>query len=78
MRSNWRSVKELLLRPSGNESVNFVAVHFRVALNEGYKFYVFFPQILVLFFHVDEKWGLISYTHQSVWGAKNTLQLRNT
>ena len=42
MRSNWRSVKELLLRPSGNESVNFVAVHFSFALNEGCKFYVFF------------------------------------
>ena len=40
-------VKELLLRPSGNESVNFAVVYFSVALNEGYKFHVFFPQILV-------------------------------
>ena len=69
----------MLLRRSGNESVNFVAVYFSFALNEGYKLHVFITQILVLFFfHVDEKWGPISCTHQSVWGAKNTLQLRYT
>ena len=78
MRSNWRLVKELLMRRNGNESVNFVAGCFSYALNAGYKFHVFFPQILVFFFHVDEKWGPISCTHQSVWGAKNTLQLRYT
>ena len=37
MRSNWRMVKELLMRPNGNESVNFVAVCFSFALNAGYK-----------------------------------------
>ena len=40
----------MLLRRSGNESVNFVAVYFSFALKEGYKFHVFFPQILVLLF----------------------------
>ena len=50
MRSNWRLVKELLMRPNGNESVNFVAVCSSFALNAGYKFHVFFPQILVLLF----------------------------
>ena len=33
----------MLLRRSGNESVNFVAVYFSFALNEGYKFHFFFP-----------------------------------
>ena len=40
----------MLLRPSGNESVNFVVVYFSFALNERYKFHVFFSQILVLLF----------------------------
>ena len=48
MRSNWRLVKELLMRPNGNESVNFVVLYFSFALNDGYKFHVFFPQLLVL------------------------------
>ena len=39
------------MTPSGNESVNFLVVHFSFALSEGYKFHVFFPQILVLFSH---------------------------
>ena len=43
MRSNWRLVKELLMRPNDNESVNFVAGCFSFALNAGYKFHVFFP-----------------------------------
>ena len=38
-------VKELPLRPSGKEGVNFVIVHFRFALYQGYKFYIFFLQI---------------------------------
>ena len=50
MRSNWRLIKELLMRPNGNESVNFVVLYFSFALNDGYKFHVFFPQILVLLF----------------------------
>ena len=32
----------MLLRRSGKESVNFVAVYFSFALNEEYKFHVFF------------------------------------
>ena len=78
MRSNWRLVKELLMRPNGNESVNFVVVYFSFALNEGYKFYVFFPQILVLLFSHRRIMGPISCTHQSVWRAKSALQLRYT
>ena len=50
MRSNWRLVKELLMRANGNESVNFVVLYFSFALNDGYKFHVFFPQILFLLF----------------------------
>ena len=50
MRLNWRSVEELLLRPSGKASVNFVIVHFSFALSEGYDFYIFFPHILGLLF----------------------------
>ena len=50
MRSNWRLVKELLMRANGNESVNFVVLYFSFALNDGYKFHVFFSQILVLLF----------------------------
>ena len=45
MRLNWRLVEELLLRPSGKASVNFVIVHFSFALSEGYDFYIFFPHI---------------------------------
>ena len=38
-------VQELLLRPSGNGSVNFVIVHFSFALSEGYNFYIFFVKL---------------------------------
>ena len=50
MRLNWRWVAELLSRPSGNASVNFAIVRFRFMLYEGYKFYIFAPQISVLLF----------------------------
>ena len=50
MRSNWRLVEVLLMRPNDNESVNFVVVYFSFALNEGCKIHVFLPQILVLLF----------------------------
>ena len=50
MRENWRWVAEFLSRPSGNGSVNFVIVRFRFVLYEGYKFYIFAPQISVLLF----------------------------
>ena len=42
MRSNWRLVKQLLMRPNGNKSVNFFVLYFSFALNDGYKFHVFF------------------------------------
>ena len=42
---NWRWVKELLLRPSGNEGVNFIMVHCMFAFYKRYKFYIFSPQI---------------------------------
>ena len=45
MRQNWLWFAELLLRPSGKVSVKFVIVRFKFALNEGYRFYIFFPQI---------------------------------
>ena len=35
------------MRPNGNESVNFLMVHFTFSLNEEHKFYGFFPQIFV-------------------------------
>ena len=38
----------------------------------------FFLKFWFFYFEVEEKCGLISCTHQSVWGAKNTLQLRYT
>ena len=39
----------------------------------------FFPSNFQFFyFQIDEQWGLISCTHQSVWRAKNALQLRYT
>ena len=79
MRKNWRGVKELLLRPSGNGCVIFVILHFAFALYQRYKFYIFLaPNFQFLYFQIDEQWGLISCTHQSVWNAKNALQLRYT
>ena len=36
------------------------------------------PNFQFLYFQIDEQWGLISCTHQSVWRAKNELQLRYT
>ena len=38
------------MRPSGNGSLNFVIVRFRFALNEGYRFYIFFLKFSVLLF----------------------------
>ena len=39
--------------------------------------FIFFPpNFQFLYFQIDEQWGLISCTHQSVWRAKNALQLR--
>ena len=35
----------IALEASSNGSVNFVIVRSRFALNEGYRFYIFFPQI---------------------------------
>ena len=35
------------MKPSGNGSANFVIVLFRLVLYEGYKFYIFAPQILI-------------------------------
>ena len=34
------------------------------------------PNFQFLYFQIDEQWGLISCTRQSVWRAKNALQLR--
>ena len=40
---------------------------------------IFFPSNLQFFyFQIDEQWGLISCTHQSVWRAINALQLTYT
>ena len=40
---------------------------------------IFFPSNFQFFyFQIDEQWGLISCTHQSVWRAKNALHLRYT
>ena len=66
------------MTPSGNESVNFLMVHFISAWNEGYKFYVFFYRLQFFYFRINEKWGVISSAHQSVSGAKSALQLRYT
>ena len=38
--------------------------------------YFFLSNFQFLYFHLDEQWGLIPCTHQSVWRAKNALQLR--
>ena len=56
---------------------DFVIAHFSFALYERYKFYIFFYQNFQFFyFHLDEQWGLMPCTHQSVWRAKNALQLK--
>ena len=55
----------------------FIIVHFSFALYERYKFYIFFSQNFQFFyFHLDEQWGLKPCTYQSVWRAKNALQLK--
>ena len=55
----------------------FIIVHFSFALYERYKFYIFFYQNFQFFyFHLDEQWGLMPCTYQSVWRAKNALQLK--
>ena len=42
-------------------------------------YFIFFPLKFHFFYlQIDEQWGLISCTHQSVWNAKNALQLRYT
>ena len=42
-------------------------------------YFIFFPlKFQFFYFQIDEQWGLISCTHQSVWNAKNALQLRYT
>ena len=72
-------VKELLLRSSGNGGVNFIMVHCIFAFYKRYKFYIFSPQIFSFsIFKSTTNEGLISCTHQSVWRAKNALQLRYT
>ena len=38
--------------------------------------YFFLSNFQFFYFHLDEQWGLIPCTHQSVWRAKNALQLR--
>ena len=53
--------------------------HFRFAFYERYKLYIFFfSNFQFFYFQIDKPWGLISCTHQSVWKAKNALQLRYT
>ena len=55
----------------------FIIVHFSFALYERYKFYIFFYQKFQFFyFHLDEQWGLMPCTHQSVWRAKNAQKLK--
>ena len=42
-------------------------------------YFIFFPPKFQFFYlQIDEQWGLISCTHQSVWNAKNAPQLRYT
>ena len=40
--------------------------------------FIFFASNFQFYFHIDKEWGLVSRTHQSVWRAKNALQLRYT
>ena len=41
--------------------------------------FIFFPlKFQFFYFQIDEQWGLISCTHQSVWRAINALQLTYT
>ena len=49
----------LLLRPSGNGSVNLVIVRFRFALSEGYRFYIFLPL----------KFSVLIFSHRRVMGS---------
>ena len=51
-----------------------LALHWTTDIN----FMFFFLKFWFFYFHVEEKWGLISCTYQSVWGAKSALQLRYT
>ena len=49
----------MLVKPSGNGSLNFVIVRFRFALNEGYRFYIFFPL----------KFSVLLFSHRRVMGS---------
>ena len=40
-------------------------------------FIFFYQNFQFFYFHLDEQWGLMPCTHQSVWRAKNALQLNS-
>ena len=78
MRSNWPGLKNCSWGQVVTEAWILlwciVCLRFTNDINS-----IFFPSNFQFFhFQIDEQWGLISCTHQSVWGAINALQLTYT
>ena len=78
MRSNWPGLKNCSWGQVVTEAWILlwciVCLRFTNDINS-----IFFPlKFQFFYFQIDEQWGLISCTHQSVWNAKNALQLRYT